>query len=78
MNSKTSLRSRLGAFVTALGAACSLTAGGLAEEVTVQNDRLVDGGTAAIQAGFIAGESAATWLTAPCGDPRSGRVALFR
>ncbi len=63
---KTSLRSRLGPSVTALAAAGSMTAAGLAQEVTVQNDRLVDGGTAAIQAGFIAGESAATWLTAPC------------
>ncbi len=66
MKSKTSLRSRLGPFVTASAAAWSLTAGVLAEEVTVQNDRLVEGGTGAIQGGFIAGESAAAWLTAPC------------
>jgi len=37
-----------------------------AAEVTVQNDSLVPPGVGAIQAGFIAGESAASWLTSPC------------
>ena len=37
-----------------------------AEEVTVKNDSLGDGGTGVIQAGFVAGESAAVWLTSPC------------
>lgn len=37
-----------------------------AAEVVVKNDSLTDGGTAAIQAGFVAGESAAAWLTSPC------------
>ena len=35
-------------------------------EVTVQNDSMIDGSTAAIQAGFDPGESAAAWLKAPC------------
>ncbi|MEE8171141.1 MAG: hypothetical protein V3T70_11405 [Phycisphaerae bacterium] len=37
-----------------------------AEEVTVQNDSLMGGDDGAIQAGFVAGESAAVWLTSPC------------
>lgn len=35
-------------------------------EVVVQNDSLKDGDTGAIQAGFIAGESASAWLKSPC------------
>jgi len=38
----------------------------VAAEMTVQNDSLAAGGTGNIQAGFIAGESAAAWLTSPC------------
>ena len=34
-----------------------------AAETTVQNDGLLAGGTGSIQAGFVAGESAAAWLT---------------
>src|ERR1043166_3291307 len=37
-----------------------------ANEVTVQNDSLANGGSGNIQAGFAAGESAAAWLTSPC------------
>ncbi len=37
-----------------------------AAEVVVKNDSLADGGTAALQLGFVAGETAAAWLTAPC------------
>ena len=37
-----------------------------AAEVTVQNDSLAKGGQGTIQAGFVAGESAASWLTSPC------------
>ena len=37
-----------------------------ANEVTVQNDSLTDGGSGTIQAGFVAGEKAASWLTTPC------------
>jgi uncharacterized repeat protein (TIGR01451 family) len=37
-----------------------------AAEVTVKNDSLVDNGAAVIQAGFIAGEKGASWLTSPC------------
>jgi hypothetical protein len=37
-----------------------------AEEVTVQNDSLTGGSEGSIQAGFIAGESAAAWLMSPC------------
>ncbi len=38
-----------------------------AQQVVVQNDSVADLGNAAIQAGFVAGESAAAWLTSPCG-----------
>ncbi len=38
----------------------------LADEVSVQNDSLVDGGTVAICPCFAAGEEAAVWLTSPC------------
>lgn len=38
----------------------------LASEVTVQNDSLSEGELGLIQAGFVAGESAAVWLTSPC------------
>ncbi len=37
-----------------------------AAEVVVKNDSVVDGSSAAIQAGFDSGESAAVWLTSPC------------
>ncbi len=37
-----------------------------ATEVTVQNDSLSGGSLGEIQAGFVAGESAAAWLTSPC------------
>ncbi|MGB0716688.1 MAG: hypothetical protein ACPGXK_12465 [Phycisphaerae bacterium] len=37
-----------------------------AQEVTVQNDSLAKGQTGNVQAGFVAGESAAVWLTSPC------------
>ena len=37
-----------------------------AAEVTVKNDSLTDFGTGTIQAGFVAGEKAASWLTSPC------------
>jgi len=43
-----------------------LTVTSLGVEIVVQNDRLVDNSTAAVQAGFVAGESAAAWLTSPC------------
>ena len=38
----------------------------VAAEMTIQNDTLAAGGTGNIQAGFVAGESAAAWLTSPC------------
>jgi uncharacterized repeat protein (TIGR01451 family) len=37
-----------------------------ANEVTLQNDSLTDNSTGTIQAGFVAGEKAAAWLTTPC------------
>jgi hypothetical protein len=37
-----------------------------AEEVVIQNDSLSGGDTGAIQVGFVAGESAAAWLSSPC------------
>jgi hypothetical protein len=38
----------------------------LGDEITVQNDSLVNGGTVAICPCFAAGEEAAVWLTSPC------------
>lgn len=46
-----------------LGALCGNAMG---DEVTVQNDSLGNGGTAAICPCFTAGEEAAVWLTSPC------------
>jgi len=37
-----------------------------AAEIIVQNDSLAAGSDGIIQAGFVAGESAASWLTSPC------------
>jgi uncharacterized repeat protein (TIGR01451 family) len=49
-----------------LPAAIAFATSGLASEVTVQNDSLADGDSGTIQAGFVAGEEAAAWLTSPC------------
>jgi len=49
-----------------LAAVLTLVAPAAAEEVTVQNDSASGGGMVAIQAGFIAHEQAAAWLTSPC------------
>jgi len=38
----------------------------LAAEVTVKNDNLTDFSAGVIQAGFVTGEKAASWLTSPC------------
>jgi uncharacterized repeat protein (TIGR01451 family) len=40
--------------------------GAHAAEVTIQNDSLIDFGTAVIVTGFIAGGGAGSWLTSPC------------
>ncbi|MDH3403520.1 MAG: hypothetical protein OEP45_07905 [Acidobacteriota bacterium] len=37
-----------------------------AQIVVLQNDSVIDFGTAAIQVGFVAGERGAAWLTSPC------------
>jgi uncharacterized repeat protein (TIGR01451 family) len=37
-----------------------------AAEVTVKNDSLVNNATGTIEAGFVTGEKAASWLTSPC------------
>jgi uncharacterized repeat protein (TIGR01451 family) len=47
-----------------------------ANEVTVQNDSLDDGGSGTIQAGFVASEKAASWLTTPC-DGNIVAVQIF-
>ena len=52
------------AFWLPVGIAIAMTAG--ANEVTIQNDSLSDGSSGTIQAGFVAGEKAASWLTTPC------------
>lgn len=46
-----------------LGALSALAQG---DEITVQNDSLGNGGTAAICPCFVASEEAAVWLTSPC------------
>lgn len=45
-----------------------------AAETVVKNDSLVDGGTVAIQLGFVANERAAAWLTSPC----EGRIVAVQ
>lgn len=52
------------AFWLPVGIAIAMTAG--ANEVTIQNDSLANGSSGTIQAGFVAGEKAASWLTTPC------------
>jgi uncharacterized repeat protein (TIGR01451 family) len=52
------------AFWLPVGIALAATA--TASEVTVQNDSLGDGGQGTIEAGFVANEKAAAWLTTPC------------
>ena len=47
-------------------ALCCLASFTGAAEVTVQNDSLTAGATGNVQVGFVAGESAAAWLTSPC------------
>jgi hypothetical protein len=48
-------------------ALATLTAGQVsAAEMTLQNDSLTNLGTAIIEAGFVAGEKGASWLTSPC------------
>lgn len=46
--------------------ATTLAGGAVAAEVTIKNDSLVNFSTAVIQAGFVAGEKGASWLTSPC------------
>ena len=45
---------------------CLLPPGAGAQQVVVQNDSVTDFGQAVVQTGFVAGESAAAWLTSPC------------
>ncbi len=52
------------AFWLPVGIAIAVTA--TANEVTIQNDSLANGSSGTIQAGFVAGEKAASWLTTPC------------
>ena len=52
--------------VAAIGALVVAASAAHAAEVTVQNDSLSAGDDGIIQAGFVAGESAASWLTSPC------------
>ena len=47
-----------------------------AAEMTVQNDSLTDFGNAIIEAGFVAGEKGASWLTSPC-DGNIVAVQIF-
>ncbi len=44
----------------------ALAGSAVAAEVTVKNDSLTNFSSAVVQAGFVAGESAASWLTSPC------------
>ena len=47
--------------------AATLATGAPAAEITVKNDSLTNNSSGTIQAGFVAGEKAAAWLTSPCG-----------
>ena len=49
-----------------LSAAIAFVSGAAASEITIQNDSLGNGDSGTIQAGFVAGEKAAAWLTSPC------------
>jgi len=49
-----------------LSAAIAFVSGAAASEITIQNDSLANGDSGTIQAGFVAGEKAAAWLTSPC------------
>lgn len=49
-----------------LGAALAVTGTACANEVTVQNDSLIDTSSGTIELGFVSGEKAASWLTSPC------------
>jgi uncharacterized repeat protein (TIGR01451 family) len=53
------------AFWLPVGIALAATAAA-ANEVTIQNDSLGNGGQGTIEAGFVANEKAAAWLTTPC------------
>ncbi|MEM7052619.1 MAG: hypothetical protein AAF604_23345 [Acidobacteriota bacterium] len=59
---------------TLLLIAISITATSTEAQTVLQNDDLVDFGSATIQAGFVAGESGASWLTTPC----SGQITAVR
>ncbi|MET0232915.1 MAG: hypothetical protein ABW186_18440 [Rhodanobacteraceae bacterium] len=49
-----------------LSAAIAFATRATADEVTIQNDSLAGGDSGTIEAGFVAGEKAAAWLTSPC------------
>jgi hypothetical protein len=53
--------------IYSFAALATLTAGQVsAAEMTLQNDSLANLGSATIEAGFVAGEKGASWLTSPC------------
>ena len=60
------VRRRTAAVLVALAAVAAVGSPARAEEVSVQNDSVVNFSQVAIQAGFAAGEMAASWLTSPC------------
>ncbi|MBL4592124.1 MAG: hypothetical protein JKY96_09220 [Phycisphaerales bacterium] len=60
--------------IGALVATAAMTASAFGQEITVQNDTLVDGGTVSICPCFAAGEEAAVWLTSPC----DGNIVAFQ
>ncbi|MGD2111694.1 MAG: IPTL-CTERM sorting domain-containing protein [Phycisphaerae bacterium] len=69
----------LGWLITAsLLPVCLAAARTTAIEVTVQNDSLAVGELGSVQAGFVAGESAATWLTSPCDGNIVGVQVFWR
>lgn len=53
-------------FKAGLACAMAVLGSARANEVTIQNDSLVNFGNAAIVWGFVAGEAAGSWLTTPC------------
>ncbi|RMF85414.1 MAG: hypothetical protein D6744_01435 [Planctomycetota bacterium] len=59
------MRTRHGSWSALLAAIC-LISHATAAEVVVKNDSITDNTQVVVEAGFIGGERAAAWLTAPC------------
>jgi hypothetical protein len=63
-NARTSSRGSA-LFLCSMLGSVAFNSAGICDEITIQNDTLSDGDTAAICPCFVAGEEAAVWLTSP-------------